>query len=274
MKRGLLFSIAIHALFIFAITALGSYAKKDGSYARKEAEPVVVSLVSESGGGGQAGEATKKAKLVPQKRRPVSAKTRMPHAYSDVPPTEPPPAVQERHVELETAVSRAVSSREESVSAPSSAEQALSGTDGGSGGGHGMGAGTGVGSGRGTGSGSGSGAGSGDGRGGSDGPGYGHGETATALKNRYLREHFSYIKDLIYKNLTYPLIARKQGWEGVVTVSFTILETGNVENIRILQTSGFDILDRNLVATIRLVQPFPKPPVKAELTIPVRYHLE
>jgi len=41
----------------------------------------------------------------------------------------------------------------------------------------------------------------------------------------------------------------------------------------VVESSGHGILDRNVVDTIREVQPFPKPPVRAELVIPVVYVL-
>ncbi|OPY90079.1 MAG: Gram-negative bacterial tonB protein [Syntrophus sp. PtaU1.Bin208] len=99
-------------------------------------------------------------------------------------------------------------------------------------------------------------------------------ESLDALKNRYLREHFAYIRDLILKNLNYPPMARKNGWQGKVRVSFIIREDGRVEGIRIIESSGYLVLDRNVVETVREVQPFPKPPVRAELVIPVTYALK
>ena len=69
-------------------------------------------------------------------------------------------------------------------------------------------------------------------------------------------------------------MARKMGWSGKVLVSFIVYETGNAENIKIMESSGFAALDKNAVETIRKVCPFPKPPVKAELIIPVVYRLE
>lgn len=108
---------------------------------------------------------------------------------------------------------------------------------------------------------------------GSEGAGKGR-ESREGLKSRYLREHFAYIRDLILKNLTYPPMARKNGWQGKVKVSFMIREDGKVETIRIVESSGYVVLDRNVVETIREVQPFPKPPVRAELVIPVTYALK
>ncbi|MEF3169412.1 MAG: energy transducer TonB [Deltaproteobacteria bacterium] len=89
----------------------------------------------------------------------------------------------------------------------------------------------------------------------------------------YIREHFAYIRDIIHKNLVYPAIARKLKWQGSVTVSFVICDDGRIKNIRVLKSSGYDVLDSNVVETISGVQPLPKPPVSAELIIPVVYRL-
>lgn len=108
---------------------------------------------------------------------------------------------------------------------------------------------------------------------GGTGKGYGVGHSEEYMKMRYLKEHFNYIRDLIMRNLTYPLLAKKMRWEGQVTVSFIICEKGTVERIRIIKSSGYSILDENVKETIREVEPFPKPPVRAEIIIPVTYKL-
>lgn len=131
------------------------------------------------------------------------------------------------------------------------------------------GGGTGIG---GYGSGSGFG-GKGTGGTGGTGKGYGIGHSEKYMRMKYLKEHFRYIRDMIMQHLTYPLLARKMGWKGQVTVSFVICEKGTVEQIRIIKSSGHKILDENVESTIREVQPFPKPPVRAEIIIPVVYRL-
>jgi protein TonB len=110
--------------------------------------------------------------------------------------------------------------------------------------------------------------GGGSGAGGGSGGGQGSGKAA------YLKRHFAFIRDLILKNLNYPSVARKMGWSGHLTVSFVICEGGKVENIRVIKSSGHKVLDENAVTTIKEIQPFPKPPVKAEIVIPIEYRLE
>ncbi len=90
----------------------------------------------------------------------------------------------------------------------------------------------------------------------------------------YVDENFYYVKDLITRNLVYPVVARRMKWQGTVEVSFVVLETGNVENIRIVASSGHSVLDKNVVDAIQQVQPFPPPPVVAEFIMPIKYTLK
>lgn len=119
--------------------------------------------------------------------------------------------------------------------------------------------------------------------GGSGGSGFGHGQAGSGngtrnsteqLRKRYLAEQFEYIKKLIEKNIKYPARALRMGWSGRVLVSFTILESGHVANMKILSSSGYDLLDENLLDTIKTVEPFPKPPVSAQLKISFNYKPE
>ncbi len=43
---------------------------------------------------------------------------------------------------------------------------------------------------------------------------------------------------------------------------------------KIVKSSGYEVLDRNVVETVSEVQPFPRPPVRAEIVIPVVYTIK
>lgn len=170
-------------------------------------------------------------------------------------------------------------SPERSRNAPAGATQAASAppqagvTGGGTatqgeGRGEGSGGGTGAGSGTGSGSGSGAGSGSGSGNGGGSGGGL------ERQRARYLAEQFAYIRDIIHRQLVYPKRARREGLSGVVRVSFVIQENGAVDSVRILGSSGYEILDTSAVEAIRRAAPFPRPPVRAELRMPIFYRLD
>lgn len=97
--------------------------------------------------------------------------------------------------------------------------------------------------------------------------------TPEKIQQRYLKEHFAYISDLIAKQLAYPPMARKMRWSGKVTVAFVIAENGTVHNIRVKDTSGFPILDKSAIETVRNAAPYPKPPVRAEIVVPINFKM-
>ncbi|MBI3592893.1 MAG: energy transducer TonB [Nitrospirae bacterium] len=92
-------------------------------------------------------------------------------------------------------------------------------------------------------------------------------------EDRYVKVNFAYIRDIIQKNIAYPHMARKRGLEGKVVVSFTVCADGEVQDITITESSSFEILDKSAVEAVRKASPFPKPPLKATLIIPVVYKL-
>jgi periplasmic protein TonB len=99
------------------------------------------------------------------------------------------------------------------------------------------------------------------------------GESVSSARSQYLRAHFSYIKDLIHKHLVYPAQAKKMGWEGKVITTFVVSSEGYAKDIRISKSSGHEILDENAVKAIKNASPFPKPPVEAQIIIPILYRL-
>lgn len=103
--------------------------------------------------------------------------------------------------------------------------------------------------------------------------GGGGGSGADQLRSKYRKEHFEYIRKIIQQNIVYPERAQRNGWEGQVVVMFSVMQNGRVKDIRIRKSSGYGILDENVLETIRKVEPFPRPPVAVELIIPVLYRL-
>jgi len=105
-------------------------------------------------------------------------------------------------------------------------------------------------------------------------PGSAVSAAAESAKAGYLRENFTYIRDAIMKKLSYPHMARKMGWAGKATICFVINERGEAEDIKIIESSGFAILDKNAVEAVKRALPLPKPPCRAEIIIPVVYRLD
>jgi protein TonB len=109
----------------------------------------------------------------------------------------------------------------------------------------------------------------GDGGGGDDGE-----EGGNSVVTEYLKEHFAYIRDIIFQHILYPEEAKQKGLEGKVLVAFIILADGTVKDIKVLTSSGFEMLDKSAIETIKSSAPFPKPPAHAELRQPINYVIE
>lgn len=85
------------------------------------------------------------------------------------------------------------------------------------------------------------------------------------------REHLfaSYMGAWIAKverigNMNYPEAARRQGIEGSLVLSVDVLADGSVGQVRILRSSGHELLDEAAVRIVRLSAPFA--PLPAEMT--------
>jgi len=105
-------------------------------------------------------------------------------------------------------------------------------------------------------------------------PSYGQGDPFEAMKQSYLKEHFAYIRNIVQQKLSYPKIARKMGWAGKVIISFIVCTDGHARDITIREGSGIELLDKNAVVAVQNASPFPKPPIEAQLTIPINYRLD
>ena len=60
-------------------------------------------------------------------------------------------------------------------------------------------------------------------------------------------------KDLALKNQPphYPMTARIQGWQGTVFVRARVLESGRAGEVKVQQSSGFELLDRAAVESVQ-----------------------
>jgi periplasmic protein TonB len=93
-------------------------------------------------------------------------------------------------------------------------------------------------------------------------------------RQRYLKEQFEYIRDIIYRRAVYPPMALEMKISGTVFLSFCVREDGGVESIDIIKGSGASMLDRDAVSTVKRAAPFPCPPVRVVVKFPLEYRLE
>ncbi|WP_068087810.1 energy transducer TonB family protein [Polycladidibacter stylochi] len=71
----------------------------------------------------------------------------------------------------------------------------------------------------------------------------------------------------------YPRKAQSRNWKGTVTVGFTILASGKVQNVRVVRSSGREILDKAALKVVNKAAPFAKPPAGFGLPISIRVPL-
>ncbi|RLG10838.1 hypothetical protein DRN73_06850 [Candidatus Pacearchaeota archaeon] len=98
---------------------------------------------------------------------------------------------------------------------------------------------------------------------------------AEKIKEKFLLEKLLLISKIVQNNITYPYIARKMGWEGKVIISFVLTKDGKINFLVIEKSSGYDVLDKNAVETIKKVsQYFPLPPLDVKIKLPISYKLK
>jgi len=84
---------------------------------------------------------------------------------------------------------------------------------------------------------------------------------------------YSSLREIVQRNLVYPNVARRRGWEGKVTLSFIVGADGTVREIAVLESSGHGLLDRHAVATVKNISCFPAEFAAARIIVPVVYRL-
>ncbi|MEK7308706.1 MAG: TonB family protein [Nitrospirota bacterium] len=90
-------------------------------------------------------------------------------------------------------------------------------------------------------------------------------EEKVVVINPYKDEMLRYqdmVKQKIESCRRYPNWAKKQGFEGVCCLTFTLLSSGMIQSIKIIDSSGFDILDEEAVSTVKRASPFKPIPEK------------
>ncbi len=98
---------------------------------------------------------------------------------------------------------------------------------------------------------------------------------AKGIGDRFLLEKFHIISKIVQKNIKYPFIARRMGWEGKVLISFLLTRNGEIKYLKVEKSSGYKILDENALKTIkRCSKYFPVPPVDVKIKLPIIYKLE
>lgn len=81
------------------------------------------------------------------------------------------------------------------------------------------------------------------------------------------------------RHFDYPWIAQLRGWEGDVLLGVIVQASGRLDAIRVVRSSGFAVLDRSAVDSLRKVERIPEAVAwlrgrDLEMHLPVVYRLE
>lgn len=94
------------------------------------------------------------------------------------------------------------------------------------------------------------------------------------IEKEFLDAHLGEIRALLIQNFRYPKNAQRLKMQGEVRMSFRLKSDGSVENVEVVKSSGFDLLDEDAKALIKNTAPqFPKPTKSISLSIPLNYLL-
>ncbi len=85
-------------------------------------------------------------------------------------------------------------------------------------------------------------------------------------------EEWAALAAAIERTKSYPRIARERGIEGLVRLRFMLAPSGSVEKIEIVQSSGYEVLDKASIGAVYRAAPLPY--VNGWVEMPMRYILK
>lgn len=77
------------------------------------------------------------------------------------------------------------------------------------------------------------------------------GQNLSSTRHNYL---LGQLRTSLSRHLIYPALARKQGWQGIVTVGLRIESDGLLKKIQIRQSSGYNVLDDSALSSLRKIK--------------------
>jgi len=81
---------------------------------------------------------------------------------------------------------------------------------------------------------------------------------------------YSSIRSDIERHITYPEIARRRGLEGTVLAGFIIDQKGMPTEIKIIKSSNYEVLDKEVIKIIKRASPYRVKNIKVEVPISFR----
>ena len=100
-------------------------------------------------------------------------------------------------------------------------------------------------------------------------------EMRVKQEQEFVQTNFSVIRDMALKNLSYPRIAKKMGWSGIVEIKLVVDTNGRLLEASVIKSSGKEVLDKAaLKAALSLKDKvLPKPQIRSTLILPIAFNL-
>ena len=77
--------------------------------------------------------------------------------------------------------------------------------------------------------------------------------SSTTISREQQKQHLrASVMAFITRQLNYPAIARRKGWQGVVKLQLLIESDGHISDLHIEQTSGYALLDKAALSSLQL----------------------
>lgn len=91
-------------------------------------------------------------------------------------------------------------------------------------------------------------------------------------------DYLATLASWLARHKRYPRSARRRNLEGVATLSFTMNAAGKVLRYEVVRSSGYDVLDREVINMLQRAEPLPALPrdlrrTNMDITIPIRFEL-
>jgi periplasmic protein TonB len=99
-------------------------------------------------------------------------------------------------------------------------------------------------------------------------------ERYTPSQQEFVRDNLTTIKYITQKNLQYPMVAQQMNLSGMNVVEFELLPSGDIQNLKLLKSSGEESLDENTRKTIEVsFKDYPRPSEKTTIRFYVYYRI-
>ena len=96
----------------------------------------------------------------------------------------------------------------------------------------------------------------------------------TKVQKVYLQKNLKNIGKITQKYLRYPSIAVRTGQQGMNIVEFFLHPNGDISDLKLINSSGYNALDKNSIETIEIAyKDYPRPKSKTKIKIYVYYKL-